>query len=205
MQIQSRRERKTFQTKEKIMSAADELFNFEGYEAITFRSLAAKSGISFGSIQHHYGTKDNLMYVYGCRLFKQYMSEEFVLSADDVQASAQMRLINRMNDYFGAYAAFAQRMGKAFMLDASRNGHDIFQTVCFDEYIRPMMDEAFSSHTFSTPIERREMMEEDILIICRSIVLLWCSSGENWDFSGDLHDVLTRVLRRFLHDKNAVE
>lgn len=203
MQMQSRRAQKTMLTKEKILSAADELFTTEGYEAITFRSLAAKSGISFGSIQHHYGTKDNLMYVYGCGRFEKYMQEEFAPSVPNHKANAQVHLIHRMNECFGAYAAFAQRMGKDFMLEASRNGHDIFQTVCFEKYIRPMMDEAFSSHTFSTPIERREMMEEDILIICRSIVLLWCSSGENWDFSGDLHAVLTRVLRRFLHDKNS--
>ncbi len=204
MEAMSRRGRKTFETKEKIMAATHELFETEGFAAITFRSLAAKSGISFGSIQHHYGTKDNLVFIYGCRRFEQFLEGHTVELPFTAQPDLhQADIIRRVTAYFRIYAAFARQMGKDFMLESSRNGHDIFRVVCFESCIVPLMEEGFSAKAFSTPVERRGQMEEDLIILCRSIVLLWSSSGDEWTFSGSLEEILTRVLCRFLYDSDS--
>ena len=204
MERSSKRAVKTQETKERIMAAADSLFKSHGFESITFRSLAAESGISFGSIQHHFGTKDNLMFIYGCREFEKYMQANYVPVPSDPSLNVQADLIRRMDGVFAAYADFALTVGKEFMLEASKNGHDIFREVCNEKYLKPFFDEAFTNRVFDTPDANRHMFEEDILIICRSIVLLWSSSGDSWDFSGDLKAVLTRVIRHFLRvrDRN---
>lgn len=44
----------------KILSASTELFASHGFHGTSFRTIAKASGLSIGTIQHHFGTKDRL-------------------------------------------------------------------------------------------------------------------------------------------------
>lgn len=198
----SRRAAKTQETKEKIMAATDALLRSGGYESVTFRNLAEASEISFGSIQHHYGTKDNLLFVYGCDRFKRYV-EEHKDDAMEISApgnAAQAAFLTEIQRYLTLYAGFCEEVGKDFMLTSSENGRDIFREVLLEDTIRPALERAARNKGLRIRPGKLPMIEEDVIIICRSIVLMWSASGDQWNFSGDLCQVLTRVMRRFMYD-----
>lgn len=44
----------------KILAASTELFASHGFHGTSFRTIAKASGLSIGTIQHHFGTKDRL-------------------------------------------------------------------------------------------------------------------------------------------------
>lgn len=44
-----------------ILEQALWLFNMEGYDAVSFRAVAAKAGISIGNVQYHYPTKTDIL------------------------------------------------------------------------------------------------------------------------------------------------
>ena len=44
----------------KILTASTELFASHGFHGTSFRTIAKESGLSIGTIQHHFGTKDRL-------------------------------------------------------------------------------------------------------------------------------------------------
>ncbi len=47
-------------TANKILHASTELFASHGFHGTSFRTIAKASGLSIGTIQHHFGTKDRL-------------------------------------------------------------------------------------------------------------------------------------------------
>lgn len=58
----TRRERESEQTRLLIMEAASDLFVNEGYNAVSVRKIAARAGISHGTIYIHFRDKDDLLY-----------------------------------------------------------------------------------------------------------------------------------------------
>lgn len=58
-------------TKERIKSAAVELFNRDGVETVTTRHIAGHIGISQGNLHYHYPTKDRVIEV----LFESFLQE----------------------------------------------------------------------------------------------------------------------------------
>lgn len=47
-------------TAKSILDASTELFATRGFHGTSFRTIAKSSGLSIGTIQHHFGTKDRL-------------------------------------------------------------------------------------------------------------------------------------------------
>lgn len=58
-------------TKEKILSAAKELFNVEGVENVTTRHIASKINMSQGNLHYHYPNKKEII----IELHKQFLGE----------------------------------------------------------------------------------------------------------------------------------
>src|SRR5690348_16460533 len=71
-------------TKQAILDAAKQLFTEKGYEATTINDIVAQSGISVGSVYHHFGGK--------AEVFMALAKEDFVShAAASTAASAAAR------------------------------------------------------------------------------------------------------------------
>jgi len=73
-------------TKEKILHAAKELFNFKGVENVTTRHIASQINISQGNLHYHYPNKNEII----IELHKQFLSE--VMQRMSMVASTEFNL-----------------------------------------------------------------------------------------------------------------
>lgn len=73
-------------TKEKILHAAKELFNFKGVENVTTRHIASQINISQGNLHYHYPNKNEII----IELHKQFLGE--VMQRMSMVASTEFNL-----------------------------------------------------------------------------------------------------------------
>lgn len=59
----------------RIQDAATELFAEHGFEGASVRDIARKAGVTVGSINYYFGSKDSLYQECGRRLARDYLSE----------------------------------------------------------------------------------------------------------------------------------
>lgn len=89
-------------TKHKVMTAAVQLFNAEGYDRTSVRDIAAQAGVNQALISYHFGGKKGLLERLMTSFFEGYIAEiEIVLAKCDEQPAKDtlLELINAALDY----------------------------------------------------------------------------------------------------------
>lgn len=57
----SHQARKSLATQERILDAVVSIINEEGYAAASSKRICARSGMTWGAVQHHFGTKEDIL------------------------------------------------------------------------------------------------------------------------------------------------
>ncbi len=67
--------RKALATRERILQAVIELINESGFSGATSGQIARRAGITWGAVQHHFGTKDDILLAVIERSQQVYLSQ----------------------------------------------------------------------------------------------------------------------------------
>lgn len=195
------RDIKTRQVKETVIEATDRLFVTEGFRSLTMTNIGAASGISVGSIQHHFGDKEGLLYQYGTQVFKKILAGAPQTDTVTDKVSACLSIV----EPFSLYAYFCELMGREFIHGVSTNfKNDIFYISCFKDIVAPAIRAAYDGGYMWAAPEDVQKIEEDMPIICKGTVMLW-SISEEGDLPTSLNVLMTRILIKFLHEEKVVD
>ncbi len=87
--VKSKREKKHLLQKERILYAAAKSFLEVGYEASTYRGIAAAAGTTYGAIQYLWPTKEDLL----CELVKYVLDGQFNAAARFLAGKTEDKLL----------------------------------------------------------------------------------------------------------------
>lgn len=92
-----KQEEKSMLAKEKILTAAEEVFAQKGFDAATMQDITEKSGLSKGAIYHHFKSKEEIMQALGDRMFFENNPFEEVRKRTDLNGLQKIRELLKIN------------------------------------------------------------------------------------------------------------
>lgn len=114
------REQQKEVTKKAIITAARELFRTGGHTAATVRAVAKLAGVAVGTVNLHFGGKDQLCFVAHYTEFKEYLAE----MAKDIPKGSIMEaldyVLRKEFEYYAQYPAMVGVIRKMFFADGEQ-------------------------------------------------------------------------------------
>jgi AcrR family transcriptional regulator len=124
-------------SRERIVSAANQLFYSKGYNQTSFADVAEKVGISKGNLHYHFHSKDDLLetvIAYRLQHIREQLlqwDEEFPSAKDKLKRFVQMMLNEQANlvRYGCPFGSLSAELGKyqRELLNKSREIFDLYQ------------------------------------------------------------------------------
>lgn len=126
---------KGFERAQEILDAAQAIFASEGYANLSLRAVAARAGVTLGSLQHYYKTKDALMEAMLLSSFERYQAEidRLIAAMPDAPRLAQFR---RAMQFFIGTTCSPLTHGMLFELAALATRHAVAAQVMDRMYAR---------------------------------------------------------------------
>lgn len=195
MAYMTQREKKTANIKEEIISSIDALFVSYGTKGITLSNISKDSGVSTGSIQHHFGSKEQILQAYGYRVFERMLAD----FSRQLIPTFERGPLYTVALPFALYAYYCQIMGKDFIRASYSFEQDIFKTLCFEQHVVPAIEQAQKRNAITTDPNSVKKIIEDITVIFRSTILYWSTSSDH-TLPLPLDLMLLRLLKKFLFE-----
>lgn len=200
MDIRVPREIKNQMTKEKVFLATDELLREYGFDYLTIRNICQRSNVAYSSFYYHFGSKEELVYMYCKTLFKKTLEKnskpDFVDPNDYIW--------NICWPYF-IFALFLETMGKPLADCLYQNkGKDLFWEQCGSGII-PTIHDAVKNGYFE--LRNRGVPDavlyshifDDMEVLLKGAVFNWLSSDEEVPEPRSMpHHAVVRLMIRFL-------
>lgn len=164
------REKKTLETKRKIVEAAGRLIKQYDFRYLTVKNVCEEAGVAYGSFYHHFGTKENVIYAYCKDLFEK------MLEANPVPPDTKNEDFVRITIwYLLVYARFCEIMGKDIIKYIFENcGDDMFFDDHFDTLVRDVIRYAFDRGYVDLPYEERlPNVSDDVAVVYKGVVMCW--------------------------------
>jgi AcrR family transcriptional regulator len=187
------REKKSIETKEKILDTVGYILNQYELKNLTVRNICEQTEISTGSFYNFFENKENVLFEYTKRQFAEVLAKNPLpqfLNPDD--------FIKRTVWPFLVYAVYCASMGKSYMRYLYQNCEsDVFVESCFDTVVEPSLRAAFEQGDLSRDEKRPEMLGrlmQDMKIIIRGAVWCWSSEKENIVLPTIVEQVISRIL-----------
>jgi AcrR family transcriptional regulator len=98
-------------TLEKIVSAAESLFEHQGFEATTLRQITAAAGVNLAAVNYHFGSKEALIREIFKRRLTQ-LNQERLAALDRLEKAAASRPVKPakiLDAFFGTLLRIAQK------------------------------------------------------------------------------------------------
>lgn len=92
-----KQEEKSLLAKNKILTAASEVFAQKGYDAATMQDIMEKCGLSKGAIYHHFKSKEEIMQALGDRMFFENNPFEAVEKRTDLNGLQKIKELLKIN------------------------------------------------------------------------------------------------------------
>lgn len=190
--LMTQQQKKSLETKNKIMEAAERVFTQYGFKYLTVRNICAEAQVVSGSFYHFFGTKENLVFLYGKNLFQRVQARN-----PCPQSIPENDYMNRVLWYFVVYGTFCQYMGKDFMhcvyqMEAGDIFEDTYRTV-----IIPILTQADTAGLLQhyENIDVLGNLVKDIQILYQGSIMWWCGhKEENEPLAATLEHLLLHTL-----------
>ena len=139
----------TEETRERILSAAQELFSEKGFEATSVRDITTEAGCNVASVNYHFGGKDNL-YLETFRSMLVVLREQRLAVLGELMARDPAPTLEEFLESFAEgfiEPLVDESRGRMFTILVSREmfnprlPHNVF----VDEFIQPLLERATSS------------------------------------------------------------
>lgn len=130
-------QKRSIETKCKILDAALKEFASSGFEGVSTRAIASRAGVNHTLITHHFGSKEDLWKAAAKAIFETYTeeSEKRISTLGDVDEDVVVyELLKHYVEFSAQFPDFHR-----FMMQANQGDSDRLNWFT-DEYIRPNAD-----------------------------------------------------------------
>ena len=203
MEIMLLREKKTLETKKKIVDAVGRLIERYDFRYITVKNVCEEAGVAYGSFYHHFGTKEHVIYEYCRGLFEKMLAANPV--PDDVPQGDFLRTVIWN---FLVYARFCELMGKDIIRFIYQNcPDDMFYEGYFEQLIRAEIQKGYDNGyiDMSGHPERLSYVGDDVSVVYKGVVMCWFNDLDVKSHRGRLcigmEHVVQQILGGFRTDK----
>ncbi len=201
--LETKREIKSRQTREKIFDTAEQLINNHGHQYLTVKNLCEMAEISNGTFFHFFSSKEEMLLQYlqnkvglHCESFRNYF--ETNLEQDKVDRN----MLELVAFFYAQYAKYCVESGVEFM-SIYYNVKNKFRGTRRDyqessnkfiaksaKYLEIAKNEGFIQPDIST-------MEvgEDLVTLAKGAIFEWCTA----DGAFDLEKLITKMVRIYLN------
>lgn len=196
MELMSNRERKTQETKRKIVEAAGRLIDKYDFRYITVKNVCEEAEVAYGSFYHHFGSKEHVIYEYCHGLFGKMLETNPVpehVDEDD--------FIVVIIWHFLVYARFCELMGKDIIRYIYQNcPDDLFYKDYFDKLVRDVIQRSFDHGYINMGAhpERLPNVADDVSVVYKGVVICWFNDLDVKSHRGRLCIGMEHVIHQML-------
>lgn len=170
------REKKTLETKKKIVEAAGRLIKQYDFRYITVKNVCEEADVAYGSFYHHFGSKENVIYEY-CRGLFERMLEANPLPGD-VDRNDFIAVVNW---HLLVYSRFCELMGKDIIRFIFQNcPDDMFYRDHFDTLVMGPLRHSYENGylDMASHPERLSFVADDVSVVYKGVVYCWLTDME---------------------------
>lgn len=153
------------ETRERILSAAEELFALKGYEATSVRDITTKAQCNIAAVNYHFGAKEKLYTETAHRLVSRLRDEKISRLQKELEEKPETDLEGFISSFAGGFVDPVEKNSRSrfFLLFFTREMLDphLPPKLFFSEFIEPLM-------RFAAPVLMRlaPSLTEDHAILC---------------------------------------
>ena len=196
-EVLSKQQKKSKDTKDKIVRATRRILHNQGYEGLSVKNICYEAEVSNGSFFHHFKTKEDLL--------AYYMKEHPGVDPDrlELPVNAGEFKIAIIHVYL-SYAAYCKELGIEFISN------------CYDSKNHSLNMENGNKSSFPEILgfankcvnegivsinESVEDFSKDIRLIVIGNIFEWCITDGKADFEGNLRRIIGKYLDSAVTDK----
>lgn len=196
MEIMLPREKKTLETKKKIVDAVGRLIKQYDFRYITVKNVCEEAGVAYGSFYYHFGSKEHVIYEYCRGLFEK------MLAANPTPDNlSEFDYIRNIIWYLLVYARFCELMGKDIIRFICQNCQDdMFYADHFDRLVREQIQKSFDAGyvDMGTHPERLPNIGDDVSVVYKGVVMCWFNDMDVKSHRGRLCIGMEHVVHQIL-------
>lgn len=196
IEILSKQQLKSKETKEKIFAAAKRILKKSGYEELSIKNICEEAGVSNGSFYHHFKTKDDLL--------SYYIEEQPNINPDllDLPKNTDDAIQAIIYVYMN-YCDYCEELGVEFLagyytpknqaLNPVLRTERPYPIVTVQNYLQKTIDAGVLTPTLSIG-----EITTDIRMIVIGNVFEWCMRNGKTDIHGNMRRSLGHYLESVL-------
>lgn len=196
MEMRLPHEIKSEETKQKILTATENMLSRYDFKYLTVRNICEEAGVAYGSFYHHFNSKENLLHSYALRLFQENLRDNPIpdwIAPDDY--------IKRVLWYVEILGFFCETAGKDLMGYIYKNcPQELFEDTLQKE-IQPILRDTDAKGNIDHFRNKENQLAVDLLIkdteiICKGTLMWWACLSE--DDAEPLHETLEHLCFNLL-------
>lgn len=203
MELIHNREKKTQETKRKIIEAAGRIIKQYDFRYLTVKNVCEEAEVAYGSFYHHFGSKEHVIYEYCRGLFEK------MLDANPLPGDANPDdYIAVTTWYLLVYARFCELMGKDIIRYIFQNcPDDMFYRDHFDRLVWDTLQKSYEKGyvDMGTHPERLSFVADDVSVVYKGVVYCWLTDLDVKSHRGRLcvgmEHVIHQILGSFRNEK----
>ena len=196
MELMHNREKKTLETKRKIIEAAGRILKQYDFCYLTVKNVCEEADVAYGSFYHHFGSKEHVIYEYCHGLFEKMLDvnplPESINRDDYIRVTVWYLLV---------YARFCELMGKDIIRYIFQNcPDDMFYQDHFDRLIWDTLQRSYDKGyvDMGTHPERLSYVADDVSVVYKGVVYCWLTDLNVKSHRGRLCVGMEHVIHQIL-------
>ena len=196
MELMHNREKKTLETKRKIIEAAGRILKQYDFRYLTVKNVCEEADVAYGSFYHHFGSKEHVIYEYCHGLFEKMLDvnplPESINRDDYIRVTVWYLLV---------YARFCELMGKDIIRYIFQNcPDDMFYQDHFDRLIWDTLQRSYDKGyvDMGTHPERLSYVADDVSVVYKGVVYCWLTDLNVKSHRGRLCVGMEHVIHQIL-------
>ena len=186
------RQKQAIESKNRLVAAATDLFNENGYQETAVQDICHKAGLSVGVFYHYFASKQEALQA----VLQQKTAE--LMHFIDTESRSQNH-IEAILEVFGFICR--QQTTGTFELVCNTFAPTMNKQVKRDERLRDFVCDIVRSGQETGELTGEfpyQVIAEDLLNSARGFVFSWCEAGGTFDVQTEQQAYLRRILRAYL-------
>ena len=193
----SKQQLKSQMTKDKIFTAAKEILQKDGYEALSIKRICQEAGVSNGSFYHHFQSKEDLL--------SYYIEHQPSLDTHVFDLPNNLdETVNSIIQVYLHYAKYCEELGVNFIanyyvprnqaLHPTERTERAYPIIAVQNYLEKALEHNIVQTTYSI-----SELTTDIRMLIIGNVFEWCLNNGKTDFPGNIRRSMSNYLLNVLH------
>lgn len=192
VEILTKQQKKSKETKEKIFEAAKQILQRSGYEALSIKNICEEAGVSNGSFYHHFKTKDDLL--------SYYIEDQSSVDPDSLDLPKNKEEAkNAIVNVYLNYASYCHSLGPDFIAGFYNPRNQALNPTIRAERTYPIvtvqhyLEKAIASGTLQANLTIEEIVT-DIRMLVIGNAFEWSMRNGEADLEGNIKRSISHYL-----------